>query len=111
MTNEHYKAAHERMEDILLYFDFEKVHDIMSMMEWCWGSWEDEEDYTHNDEVPSVFAIKHAALRLMRDALEHESSMECGGLRVQFGSEEDWFDEDGNCLMGLEFIAVSEISY
>ena len=106
MTCEHYKMARNRIDQIMLDFDFEMVHRIMEMMNWRWASWVDEECNTHEDEIPSVYAIRSEALKLMIQCLEEQRGVATGGLRVNFGSEtEDWFD-DNYCYMSLEFVAV-----
>lgn len=110
MTFEHYKMARDRIDQILLDFDFGMVHRIMKMMNWRWASWEDEDCKTHIDEVPSVYAIRSRALKLMLQSLDEQKEIATGGLRVRFGSEKDWFDDD-TCYMSLEFIAVENSIY
>ena len=106
MTFENYKMARDRIDQIMLDFDFETVHRIMKMMDWRWASWEDEEGNTYKDETPSVYAIRSEALRLMLKCLDEQKEIAAGGLRVNFGSDEtEWFDDD-SCYMSLEFIAV-----
>lgn len=105
MTFENYKMARDRIDQIMLDFNFETVHRIMEMMDWRWASWVDEECNTHEDETPSVYAIRSEALRLMLQCLDKQTEAATGGLRVRFGSEDDWFDDD-NCYMSLEFVAV-----
>lgn len=111
MTFEHYKMARNRIDRIMLDFDFEMVHRIMEMMDWRWASWEDEEYNTHENEVPSVYALRSEALKLMIQCLDKQSGIQTGGFRIQFGSDEDeWFDENA-CYMSLEFIAVEDSEY
>lgn len=106
MTIEHYKMARNRIDQILLDFDFEKMHQVMELWDWEWASWEDENGDTHEYEVPTVYAIRHEALKLMLQCLDEQRGVTTGGLRVNFGSdEEEWFD-DNYCYMSLEFIAV-----
>ena len=105
MTFEHYIMARNRIDQILLDFDFDTVHQIMEMMDWKWASWEDEEGNMHADEIPSVYAIRSEALRLMLQCLDEQIDATSGGLHVHFGSEEDMFD-DNYCYMSLEYVAV-----
>lgn len=65
-----YKQFRDKVDSILLNFDFEKVHKIMETLNWTWASWKDEYETTHISEVPSVYALKQQAYRLLRDAVE-----------------------------------------
>ena len=105
MTKEHYEMAMDRIIEILCKFEFEKVHNIMSQLDWTWGEWEGDDGEIHRNEVPSTYALKRKASSLMKRALEFERCVESGGLRVAFGDEESFFD-DSMCYMGLSFVAV-----
>ena len=64
------------IDDILDNFDFEKVHETMSLLGWCWN----REEYG----VPSIIALRKEARKLMNSCLGHkEFYTSCGGLHVQ----------------------------
>lgn len=105
MTKEHYEMAMDRIIEILCKFDFEKVHNIMSQLDWTWGEWKDEDYILHKNEVPSTYALKRMAFLLMKEAMKQERNVSGGGLCVTFGDEDSFFD-DSMCYMGLSFVAV-----
>jgi len=53
------------INNFLLYTDFDKIHKTMESLDWTWFRWIDILGDEHNDEVPSVFAIKEAAIKLI----------------------------------------------
>lgn len=107
MTTERYKLVRDRIDEILVNFDFEKVHRIMELLDWTWSSWIDEEGDVHEEEIPSVYALRCEALRLMKESLDEGEGISTGGFRVNFQDNNDWFGED-ICFMSLEFIAVED---
>lgn len=69
-TVEGYKQFRNRVDEIMLNFDFQKVHDVMSYLDWTWASWTDEEGNFHEEEVPSTYALRSRAYRMLIDAVE-----------------------------------------
>lgn len=70
-----YKQFRDRVDEIILHFDFQKVHDVMEMLDWKWASWYDEDEDQHINEVPSVYALRTRAYQMLLDAVEKN----CGG--------------------------------
>ena len=69
-TIEGYKQFRDKVDEILLHFDFEKVASVMEFLNWKWASWEDEEGDEHYNEVPTAFALRQVAYKLLVDAVE-----------------------------------------
>ena len=42
----------------------------MSHLDWKWASWTDEEGNFHEEEVPSAYALRSRAHRMLIDAVE-----------------------------------------
>ena len=57
------------IESILNEFDFEKVHTIMTKLDWGWVSDEGEDDCGVIFSVPSVVQLKYRAKQLLEDVL------------------------------------------
>lgn len=74
-TIEGYKQFRNKVDYIILNFDFQKVHDVMEMLDWKWASWYDESEDQHTNEVPSVYALRTKAHQMLLDAVEKN----CGG--------------------------------
>lgn len=70
-----YKQFRDRVDEIILHFDFQKVHNVMEMLDWRWASWYDEAEDQHTNEVPSVYALRTRAHQMLLDAVEKD----CGG--------------------------------
>lgn len=92
-TLEGYKQFRNKVDDILLNFDFEKVHQVMSELDWVWATWEDEEGDTHHSEVPSVYALRWLAYKLLTESVE-KGPTGTGGFEVKCYVY-DLVDEDG----------------
>ena len=92
-TLEGYKQFRNKVDAILLNFDFEKVHQVMSNLDWVWASWEDEDMNIHNSEVPSVYALRQLAYQLLIDSVE-KGTGGTGGFEVECYVY-DLVDEDG----------------
>jgi len=72
----------EDIEQIIDYFDFEKCHKVMELLEWEWWN---------TNGVPSIGQMRHYARRIIRDCVRgmlelptvtKEYNMECGGFHV-----------------------------
>jgi hypothetical protein len=76
----------ELIDEIMDYFDFDKVAKVMTFLEWKWVSAE--------DGIPSVGEIRQSARRLLKDAIKNKTTFGTGGLRATY--------DDG--YLQLEFI-------
>lgn len=88
-----YKQFRNRVDEIILNFDFQKVHDVMEMLDWKWASWYDENGDQHTNEVPSVYALRTRAYQMLLDAVEKDCRGS-GGFEVRTYVY-DLVDEDG----------------
>jgi len=80
------------IDEILDYFDFEKVHEVMLHLDWKWAS-------IHGDpRVPTVDELKQEAEKLLREAWENKTSLATGGFYVTYHKE----DVDSGYEDGLE---------
>ena len=77
-----YKQFRDRVDEIILHFDFQKVHDVMEMLDWKWASWYDENEDQHINEVPSVYALRTRAHQMLLDAVE-KNCVGSGGFEVR----------------------------
>ena len=93
-TVEGYKQFRDRVDEIILHFDFQKVHDVMEMLDWKWASWYDEAEDQHMNEVPSVYALRIRAYQMLLDAVEKDCGAS-GGFEVRTYVY-DLYDENGN---------------
>ena len=87
MTEEQRKA----IDNIMDWFDFDKVHKTMRVLRWEWLSAE--------EKIPCQGEIREKARRLLTDAIQSEMSVGSGGLQVTYIPTEGF--------LKLEFI-VSE---
>lgn len=92
-TLEGYKQFRNRVDSILLNFDFEKVHRVMKKLKWTWAVWEDENTNVYHDSVPSVYALRQLAYKLLIDSVE-KGPTGTGGFEVKCYVY-DLVDEDG----------------
>lgn len=79
----------DALDDLLDYFDFEKVRKVMELLDWQWA---------RINRVPEAFEIRQSARKLIKQAIEDRSSMATGGLWVDY-SEED----NGDIFIDLSF--------
>jgi len=75
------------IDEIMDWFDFEKVAKVMSFLEWKWISAE--------EGVPSVSEIRQEARKLLKQAIEQKTTIGTGGFKVTY------FNDD---YIKLEFI-------
>ena len=87
MTDEQRKAV----ENIMDWFDFDKVYRVMKVLRWKWS--------TAEEGIPCQGEIREEARRLLTQAIETEMSIGSGGLQVTYIPTEGF--------LKLEFI-VSE---
>lgn len=108
-----YEQYRDKVDDIILNFDFEKVHKIMKTLNWTWASWKDEYETNHISEVPSVYALKQQAYHLLRDAVE-KGLGGTGGFSIQCyvydeaGQDEDPDDFGHSVHLSISFVVESQ---
>lgn len=93
MSSDLENKVKERIDEIMEYFDFEKVHSVMTMMNWEW----------RDSGVPSIDELKQTARHYLDTALDncHRQTYftGSGGFTVRYDryySKEDthWFRLD-----------------
>ena len=87
MTEEQKKA----IDNIMDWFDFDRVHRTMKALRWEWIGAE--------EKIPCQGEIREKARRLLTDAIQSETSIGSGGLQVTYDPIEGF--------LKLEFV-VSE---
>lgn len=106
MCNEtaEYKAIRDKIDEILLKFNFDKVANIMDQLIWKWY------DNTGHGKVPRVDDLRKKAYELLIKSVETEESVASGGLKVICGKPLVEWDRD-NCKfsvdLSLEFVLES----
>ena len=80
----------DSIDEIMDYFDFERVHKVMEFLKWKWAP--------IGDLVPEVYQIRQSARRLLKEAIERGSSIATGGLAVSYRKH-----EDGDISLELSF--------
>jgi hypothetical protein len=84
MTEEQHKAVN----DIMDWFDFEKVHKVMKYLRWNWVSAE--------DGIPYLGEIKSQARDLLTRSIQEGQGLGTGGFQVTYLPHENY--------LKLEFI-------
>jgi hypothetical protein len=87
MTDEQRRA----IDNIMDWFDFDKVHKTMKALRWQWVGAE--------EKIPCQGEIREKARQMLTDAIETEMSIGSGGLQVTYNPIEGF--------LKLEFV-VSE---
>lgn len=82
-----------KIEDIMRDFNFEKVHNVMKMLDWKWAM--------TKYGVPTMDEIKAEAKRLLVEAANEKTCIGTGGFRAVY--EKAGFD-DPDPFISLEFI-------
>jgi hypothetical protein len=85
------------LENVMDHFDFEKVHDVMVQIDWCWIN-------AGNGElkVPTVLQLKQSARRYLRRAFDGCCTVGSGGLEAAYHPPIDTEDPAG--FLTLRFI-------
>jgi hypothetical protein len=81
----------EAIDEIMDWFDFERVVKVMEFLNWKW--------ITAEEGVPSIGEIKKTARRLLKEAIKKKTSIATGGFKVTYLPKEDF--------LHLEFV-ISE---
>jgi hypothetical protein len=68
------------IDEIMDWFDFEKVAKVMSFLEWKW--------VTAEEGIPSVGEIRQSARKLLKQAIEQKTTIATGGLRATYFHDE-----------------------
>lgn len=84
-----------KIKYIMDTFGFEKVHNVMSMLDWRWAF--------AKDGVPSIDELKSEARRLLVSACKEETDVSTGGFRAVYEKTSEWEDDDEPYL-ALEFV-------
>jgi hypothetical protein len=66
----------ELIDEIMDNFDFDKVHKVMTFLNWTW--------WNAAEGVPSTSELRQQARRLLRDAVDKKSSISTGGLWARY---------------------------
>ena len=80
----------EAIDEIMDWFDFERVHDVMSYLNWEW----------RDNGVPSIQEMKQTARKLLKESLMEKTTVGTGGFYVEYG-----FDSEGENLK-LSFVVT-----
>ena len=91
------KNNYEKICRILIEFNFDKVRKVMEALDWNWATWEDEYDVSHHMEIPSTYALRCQAYKLLKDALKDKTTVCTGGFEASY--------EDGD--LSLKFVVES----
>ena len=93
----------DEIDDIMDNFDFDKVHEAMTLLGWRWVS-----RSTQAFEIPHVSELRKRARGLMQDAMgSHMPSYSTG----TGGFEVDKTTEDGKVYLSLSFVLTSWNNY
>ena len=93
----------ETIDDIMDNFDFEKVHEAMTLLGWRWVDHETKEFH-----IPEISALRKRARRLMQDAMGSHMpsySTATGGFQVHKTTEE------GEVFLSLSFVLTEWNNY
>ena len=93
----------ETIDDIMDNFDFDKVHEAMSLLGWRWV-----DPYSQAFEIPHVSDLRKRARRLMQDAMgSHMPSYSTGTGGFQVDKE----TIEGKVYLSLSFVLTSGDNY
>jgi len=81
MTEKEFEAIGNIMDN----FDFDKVHEVMSLLKWEWVGTE--------NGVPSKSELRSEARRLLKMAINDKTRVSTGGFEVDYINDGDGFVE------------------
>lgn len=94
-ASEYAKELYNKVElykkalDVLLFFDYEKVHKAMEAIDWTYASNYSYTDNTYTEAVPTIEQIKEAARDIITELIERDArTAETGGFRAEKIDEE-----------------------
>jgi len=93
----------ETIDDIMDNFDFDKVHEAMSLLGWRWIEHE-----TGDFEIPHISLLRKRARGLLKEAIASSQSsyrIATGGFQV------DKTTEEGKLFLSLSFVLTSWDNY
>ena len=91
---EGYREFRNKVDEILQYFDFEKVQCVMQSLDWRWNHWCDENGDSHVGEVPNTYALRVQAWKLLLHCAEDMSEETAEGFFATGGFEaRSWVEE------------------
>ena len=93
----------DEIDDIMDNFDFEKVHEAMTLLGWRWVD-HDSKAF----EIPEIIKLRKRARRLMQEAMDSSKaaySIGTGGFQVHKTTEE------GKVYLSLSFVLTSWDNY
>lgn len=76
------KTLEQHVDEVMDWFDFEKVHKVMTILDWKWAN---------VDGVPSVADLRKQVRHMMRSLWDSNNQYTCtGGFMVRLYREEKW---------------------
>lgn len=76
------EAINEQIDEIMDTFDFDKVREVMEMLEWKWHT---------SDDVPDEYMIRKSARKMMRNLIDYTDggTNSSGGFRATLTQKAD----------------------
>jgi hypothetical protein len=68
----------EQIDEIMDTFDFGRVHDAMTLLDWCW-------DIGEHAHIPDEAELRKCARRLLREAVDSKYTATGGFTAVRHG--------------------------
>lgn len=90
------EAIQEQIDEIMDDFDFDKVHEIMTALNWTWVTSENK------NYPPDIWEIKKSARSHLKNAVKHGGSAS-GGFRTTFHDEVDIDTGKPFVMLSLQF--------
>lgn len=87
------KVERSKIDNIMDFFDFQKVSDAMEYFHWTWAG--------VKNGVPNIWEIEETAKRLLVDAAYEKTTVATGGLRAVYEKDEENPDDP---FIQLEFV-------
>ena len=95
------KCPHQELiDEVMDNFNFNKVHKVMTFLDWNWFS-------PKGFSIPTIDEIKEEARRLLVDAVTKHTTIASGGFKARFEDSPDGEEP----FIGLEFIIEDFSNY
>ena len=91
---------HELIDEVMDNFNFNKVHKVMTFLDWKWIS-------PKGVLIPTIDEVKEEARRLLVDAVTKHTTIASGGFKARFENSPDGEEP----FIGLEFIIEDFSNY
>lgn len=88
------------IDEIMEQFDFNKVHEVMTFLDWKWVT-------KRGHVIPTLDEIRAEANRLLGQAVMEQTTIATGGFKAQFVDSPDGEEP----FLGLEFIVEDTANY